>query len=271
VNVEVYFSALGIPEDALKGRVVVVVDVLRACSTIVTALSNGARAIVPVADMAEASRMADALDEETTVLGGERGGKKIEGYDSGNSPTEYPPEKVAGKTVVLNTSNGTGAFVKARNAERAVAGCFLNADRVVAFLREALAGTPPDGPARAVIVCSGWLGDVGLEDVLCAGLFLDRLWGGHPPPEVSDGAHIALSQYQRDRDRLPRALVGCNHTRRLIALGHGADVAYCAQIDAVPVLPVYRDSQLTLEGEDRKAAAAVAAQVLAAAPLDDAA
>jgi 2-phosphosulfolactate phosphatase len=247
LNLEVYFSALGVPEESLKGKVVVVVDVFRACSTIATALANGARAIVPVGDMDEASRIADALDPETTVLGGERGGKQIDGYDAGNSPFEYSPEVVSGKTVVLNTSNGTLAFTKARGASAAVAGCFLNAGRVVDFLRAHLADTPADAPARGAIVCSGWLGDVGLEDVLCAGLLLDRLWGGKPPGAVSDGAHIALSQYQRDHSRLLKALAGSNHARRLAGLGREEDVAYCSRIDTLPVLPAYRDSRITLE------------------------
>ncbi len=255
MNIDVYFSALGVPEEGLKGKVVVVIDVFRACSTIATALANGARAIVPVGDMDEASRMAGSLDPETTVLGGERGGKQIDGYDAGNSPLEYTSERVAGKTVVLNTSNGTVAFAKARGAGAAVAGSFLNAGRVVDFLRTSLAKTPADAPAKGVIVCSGWLGDVGLEDVLCAGLLLDRLWGGKRPTAVSDGAHIALSQYQRDHSRLAKALAGSNHARRLIGLGHEEDVAYCSRIDALPVLPVYRDSRLELEGTDKKAAA----------------
>jgi 2-phosphosulfolactate phosphatase len=258
MNLDVYFSALGVPEDALKGKVVVVIDVFRACSTIATALNNGARAIVPVGDMDEASRIADALDPETTVLGGERGGKQIDGYDAGNSPLEYTPEMVAGKTVVLNTSNGTLAFTKARNAGAAVAGSFLNAGRIVDFLRAHLADTPPDAPARGAIVCSGWLGDVGLEDVLCAGLLLDRLWGGKRPAAVSDGAHIALSQYQRDHSRLAKALAGSNHARRLIGLGHERDVAYCSQVDALPVLPVYRDSRIVLEPAGRRGRKAAA-------------
>jgi 2-phosphosulfolactate phosphatase len=257
LNLDVYFSALGVPEGGLTGKVVVVVDVFRACSTIATALANGARAVVPVGDMDEASRMADALDPDTTVLGGERGGKQIEGYDAGNSPLEYTPEAVAGKTVVLNTSNGTVAFARARGAGAAVAGCFLNAGRVVDFLRASLADTPADAPARGVIVCSGWLGDVGLEDVLCAGLFLDRLWGGRPPGAVSDGAHIALSQYQRDHSRLTKALAGSNHARRLIGLGHAEDITYCSRVDALPVLPVYRDSRLELDAADARLKRAV--------------
>ncbi len=263
MNVEVYFNPKSVPEDALKGKVVVVIDVLRACSTIVTALAHGARAVVPVADTGEATRIADALDRETTLLGGERGAKPIEGYDAGNSPLEYAPDAVAGKTVVLNTSNGTGACGRARGAERVVAGCFLNAGRVVDFLRTALPDDP--GDTRGVLLCAGHAGGLALEDTLCAGLLLDRLWEGRAPAAVADGAHVALTQYRHDQHRLARALFGCTHTQRLIALGMGDDVAYCARLDALPYLPVYRDSRIALDAADRAAAGRALAEAPASA------
>jgi 2-phosphosulfolactate phosphatase len=257
--VDVYLTPRAVAADAtkaaeaLKGRIVVVVDVLRACSTVTAALAHGARAVVPVADMSEASRIAAAFDPDTILLGGERGGKPISGYAAGNSPLEYAPEVVAGRTVVLNTTNGTGAFVAARGAAEAVAGSFLNADRVAGFLRDALARGPEHPP---VIVCAGQDGSVALEDVLCAGLVLDRLWGEAVPDALTDGAHIVLTQYRHDARRLARALFGCAHTQRLIALGYGEDVAFCARLDAFPVLPRYRESRLVLDAEDRAWASA---------------
>jgi 2-phosphosulfolactate phosphatase len=254
--VDVYFTPRPLSDDALKGRVVVVVDVLRACSTITTALAHGARAVVPVADMAEASRIAGALDPETSLLGGERGGKPIDGYGAGNYPLEYGPEAVGGRTVVLNTTNGTGAFVAARGAAQAVAGCFLNVGRVADFLREVVTSGPEKEP---VILCAGQEGRVALEDVLCAGFLLDKLWGEAVPDRLPDGAHIALTQYRNDARRLARALFGCAHTQHLIALGYGDDVAYCARLDALPVLPRYRDSRLVLDAADRARADAYVA------------
>src|SRR5690606_2725309 len=225
---------------------------------------HGARAVVPVADMAEAGRMAAALDAETSLLGGERGGRPIDGYRAGNSPLEYTPEAVAGKTVVLNTTNGTGALARARKAEHLVAGCFLNAARVVDFLRETLSEDDADEP-QAVIVCAGEEGRLALEDVLCAGVLLHRLWGEAVPDRITDGAHIALTQYRHDERRLARALFDCQHTQRLIALGYGDDVAYCARLDALPILPRYRDSRLVLDAADRTwAEAHVATQAAAA-------
>lgn len=257
MRVDVYLTPRALTGEALKGRIVVVVDVLRACSTLTAALVHGARAVVPVADMSEAGRIAGALDPEVSLLGGERGGRRIDGYGAGNSPLEYGPEAVAGRTIVLNTTNGTGAFVAARGAAQAVAGCFLNVSRVADFLREAAAGTDKD----AVILCAGQDGGVALEDVLCAGFLLDRLWGAAVPERISDGAHIALTQYRHDARRLARALFGCAHTQRLIALGHSDDVAYCARLDAFPVLPRYRDSRLVLDAADRAWAEAHVASV----------
>src|SRR5690606_4015806 len=207
-------------------------------------------------------RIAGALDPKTSLLGGERGGKTIDGYGAGNSPLEYGPEAVAGRTVVLNTTNGTGAFVRARGAAQAVAGCFLNVSRVADFLREGAAATPEKD---VVILCAGRDGRVALEDVLCAGLLLDRLWGEDVPARISDGAHVALTQYRYDASRLARTLFGCAHTQRLIALGYGDDVAYCARLDALPILPRYRDSRLVLDAADRTwAEAHVATQAAAA-------
>ncbi len=253
MHVDVVLTPRALDDNALTGRLVVVVDVLRACSTITTALAHGARAVVPVGDMTEAGRIAAALDPETSLLGGERGGKPIDGYRAGNSPLEYEPEVVAGRTVVLNTTNGTGAFVAARRAAEAVACCFLNVSRTADYLRGRMRA---DAPPEVVILCAGEEGHVTLEDVLCAGFLLDRLWGDAVPERISDGAHIALTQYRHDARRLALAILGCAHTQHLIALGYGDDVAYCAQLDAFPVLPRYRDSRLVLDAADRAWAAA---------------
>lgn len=253
MQLDVYLTPRALAADALKGKIVVVVDVLRACSTTVTALANGARAVVPVDDMGEAGRIAAAIGPETSLLGGERNGRPIDGYGVGNSPLEYTPELVAGKTIVLNTTNGTGAFVAARGAASAVAGCFRNVSRVVDFLRAKL---PANGDMpHGAIVCAGQNGRVAREDVLCTGMILHHLWGGATPDGLDDGAHIALAQYRQEQKRLTRALFSCTHTQHLIALGYADDVAYCAEIDATPLLPRYEDSRITLDADDRTRAA----------------
>ena len=191
MDIEVFLTSNGIEEDDIRHRTVVVIDVLRACSTIATALHHGARAVVPVLDMAQASRIAANLDPNVYRLGGERGGEKIEGYHLGNSPLEYTREEVEGRDVILNTTNGTKALTRTRAARHLVAGSFLNAGRVVDFIKQT--GTD------VTIVCAGRQNRIALEDTVCAGLLLDRLWHEAEPSFVSDAATAAYTLYVHDR------------------------------------------------------------------------
>ncbi|MDT0632508.1 2-phosphosulfolactate phosphatase [Rubrivirga litoralis] len=239
---DVFLTPAVLDEDALYGRAVVVVDVLRASTTIVTALENGARAVIPVADKGEAGRLAASLDADVSLLGGERGGERIPGYQAGNSPLEYTPEAVAGRTVVLTTTNGTAAMARARSAADLAVGAFTNADAAAAFLRRALdAGRP------AAVLCAGSEGRVSLEDTLCAGLLVTRVVGAEAAAGLSDSVQIASALYRGSESRLARTIFGARHTQRLIELGHADDVAFAARIDASDGLPVFRDSRFVLD------------------------
>lgn len=238
MDAEVFLTHSNISEGDVQGRTVVVIDVLRACSTIVTALDRGARAVMPVLDMAQAGKIASNLDPDVYRLGGERNGEKIEGYHLGNSPHEYTEEVVEGRDIILNTSNGTQALEQAKEADTLVAACFLNAGRVVDFIRQT---------AEAVtIVCAGRQNRLALEDTLCAGLLLDRLWDGDEPYPVTDSAHTAYTLYHTDRDDLGNALRGANHAEWLAQQNREADLDYCFRIDSLPVLPYYTENRLLL-------------------------
>ena len=238
MSVTVALTPSGLDASALDGTAVVVVDVLRASTTILTALDAGARAVIPVADEGEAGRLAATLDRSSSVLGGERGGVTLAGFPLGNSPAEYTPDAVGGKTVVLTTTNGTRALVAARGASRLAVGALANAGAAARFLREAVA----EGLGAAV-VCAGWRGGVALEDALCAGLLVDRLGLGG----ANDGARVAHGLYLGSRAALEAALARSDHARRLEALGAGADVARCARVDESATLPVFRDNRLVAE------------------------
>lgn len=248
MDVEVFLTHSNVTEDDVRDRSVVVIDVLRACSTIATALQNGARAVMPVPDMAEASKIAANLDPDVYRLGGERDAEKIEGYHLGNSPLEYTREQVEDRDVILNTTNGTKALSRARTASHLVAGCFLNAGRVVDFIREA--------GRDVAIICAGRQNRLSLEDTLCAGLMLERLWDGAEPDAATDSAHTAFTLFHTDRHDVGAALRRANHAQNLVDRGYSDDVDYCFQVDALPVLPYYTDNRLVLY-ED-----------LASAPLD---
>lgn len=234
MSLSVALSPSGLDPDTIDGRAVLVVDVLRASTTIVAALANGARAVIPVADKGEAGRLAASLDRDVSVLAGERDGVTLPGFALGNSPLAYTPEAVGGRTVVLTTTNGTAALVRARGAARLAVGALVNAAAAEAFLRRALADGLP-----TTVLCAGWRGHVALEDALCAGLLVDRVGGAE-----DDGARIAHGLYRGARGDLARALFEADHTRRLVALGAGDDVAACARLDVTDTLPVFRDNQL---------------------------
>ncbi|HET6569710.1 MAG TPA: 2-phosphosulfolactate phosphatase [Rhodothermales bacterium] len=248
MKAEVFLTSTTVTDEDVRGRTVIIIDVLRASSTIAAALNNWARAIIPVADMGQAGKIASNLDPSSYLLGGERGGEKIEGYHLGNSPLEYTPSTVGGLTIIFNTTNGTVAISKARSAEHLVIGSFLNADRVVEYANQA--------GRDVAIICAGWRNSIALEDTLCAGLMLHRLWNGREPDRVSDSAHIAFSQYVHDKDNLEAALRKSNHAQWLIAHGYAEDVDYCLQFDALPVLPYYQDSRLVLYTEHEHEVAA---------------
>ncbi len=241
MNVDVLLSPTGLTPESLRGRFVVVIDVLRASSTIVTALVNGARAVIPVAELGDAGRLAGAMDSDVVLLGGERHGTALPGYGAGNSPLEYTVEVVSGKTIVLTTTNGTAAIAAAKNAEATAVGCFLNASAAAGFVARAFAAEKP-----VTLLCAGSDGQVALEDALCAGLLLHKVVPPSAASALGDSAKIAYALYRGSKDSLPRALVGASHTRTLIALGFGDDVAYCSRIDAMDALPVMRDNRLVL-------------------------
>ena len=242
MNVEVFLTHTTVTEDDVRGRAVVVIDVLRACSTINTALRNGARAVMPVLDMAQAGKIAANLDPDVFRLGGERNAEKIEGYHLGNSPLEYTEEEVEGRDIILNTTNGTKALERAKTARHLVAGSFLNVSRTARFLNTQ--------ELDVTIICAGHENRVSLEDTLCAGALLHRLWDGHEPGHVSDAAHTAYSLFLYNQDDIGTTLRNTNHARHLAENGHAPDVDYCYRMDQIPVLPYYTDNRLVVHDDD---------------------
>ncbi len=230
------------PEEMTDGTVVVI-DVLRAATTICHALEAGAAEVIPCAEVEEARAAAASMPGEV-VLGGEREGLPIEGFDLGNSPREYTPERVAGKTLVFTTSNGTRALHHARLAERVYLGAFVNA---AALLGQLL------GREQVHLLCSGTHGQYSEDDILLAGLLVERL-------ERAGGCHYAqnaqaatareywLSSFAEPQalgaeplepellvPKLRRSAGG----RNLVAVGLEDDLIDAARIDRFECVPVY--------------------------------
>lgn len=235
-SIDVYASAYSLQDEEVRGKTVVVIDVLRASSTIITALKNGAKEIIPVEDMAAAGKMAQNLDPRRYLLCGEKDGEKIEGYHLGNSPFEYEEETVKGKTLILNTTNGTKAISRSVLAKKVIIASFLNMDAVVDELKAT--------EGEIILACAGWKSRLSLEDSLCAGLIIKKLTNGILPDESRDGARMAFVLSEKYEDNIRPILESSNHAKRLTQLGYEADVAYCSQLSITNVLPILNDGTL---------------------------
>jgi 2-phosphosulfolactate phosphatase len=161
-----HFLPALVEPDELAGGAVVVIDVLRASTVITCALAAGAREVIPCLEVVEARQIAAGLPAGQAVLGGERGGLKIEGFDLGNSPSEYRPDTVGSRTVVFTTTNGTRAMNACRGASRVLIGAFVNFTALCETL-------PAEGPIH--LLCAGTKGKITREDVLFAGAVAERL------------------------------------------------------------------------------------------------
>jgi 2-phosphosulfolactate phosphatase len=229
------FDAL--PHRTLADTTCVVFDVLRATTSMITALAHGARAIVPVADISEA--LAHRRRDPAILLAGERDGVRIRAaqadgveFDLGNSPREFVRERVGGRTLVMTTTNGTRALRACRGARLTLPAAFLNLGAVARALRD-------DPPARLIIICSGTYEEAALEDTLAAGALCDRLWPAYAAGHVADSAHMARELHARLGADLPAAIALARNGRRLLAQPElREDVAFSLRQDTVPIVAV---------------------------------
>jgi 2-phosphosulfolactate phosphatase len=225
-----------LPQRDLTTTVCVVFDVLRATSTMVTALAHGAQAIVPVSSIREA--LACREQDPRVLLAGERHGLRITApltggveFDLGNSPSEFSAERVRGRTIVMTTTNGTRALRACHGAARIWVGAFLNLGAVAAALHRTQ-------PRQVIVVCSGTLEQPAYEDVLAAGALCDLLWAVYGEGAVADSVLLALEAYRRHADNLPHGLgLGRNGQRLLKQPALRDDVAFCATRDRYAFVP----------------------------------
>jgi len=236
-TMDVFSSAQAFQEEDVRDKTAVIIDVLRATSTIVTAISNGAKGVIAVEDMGDASKIAQNLDSSRYLLCGEKDGVKIEGYNLGNSPREYTSEVVKDKTLILNTTNGTIAIARSALAKEIIIGSFLNMQEVINQLKKT--------ENEIVLVCAGWRGRLSLEDMLCAGQIVYELTGGELPLNARDGAKVAFGLYEKFGEDLEDIVKTSNHAMRLQDIIGTEDVSYCCQVDISDVLPVMEDGIIT--------------------------
>jgi 2-phosphosulfolactate phosphatase len=237
-RINVYLLPELIPPEQLTGKTIVVIDVLRATTTIVHALAAGAKQVIPCLEIEEARQLAFQHGNDA-VLGGERGGVRIEGFHLGNSPAEYTPAAVAGKSVVFTTTNGTQAMRQCRASGRVLIGAFVNYSRVCRELAN---------EAEIEIICAGTQGEITREDTLLAGAIVTKLErSAGSQIDVNDQAAIAADAWQSavgdisDIRRLAAAMKASQGGRNLIETGQQQDIeiaAYVDKLDTVPQLDV---------------------------------
>lgn len=239
MRIDVYFTPLGPKEGDFTGRGAIVIDILRATTTIVTALANGAKAVVPAATSEEAVRLTANLEKNGYLLAGERRSLKIEGFQLGNSPREMVPGVVRGKTIYLATTNGTPALVAAQGADPVLVGAAANFKAVTQRARAHFLER-----GEIAIVCAGRERQFALEDAYAAGRFVKALKRGAKKVVLNDAAAVALALTSHYADWAD-ALKGTAAARQLAEVDLGEDVAFAAKQDRFNTIPIYAERRIT--------------------------
>jgi len=247
VRVDVLFGSASVGPSDVAGKVVAVIDVLRASTSIATALSNGARAVIPLESSDEVITRAKAFERRDVKLAGERRMLPIPGFDLGNSPAEFTRETVEGKSVLMTTTNGTAAITNTQGARDVVIASYVNFTAVCTMLRTALRGG-----ADIAIVCAGRERHFALEDAGCAGRYVNHVSKRMTNITLNDAAQACALIDRKYGDGIVRLFDASEHGRSLREAGFGDDLAACAAVDSFPVIPLYQDRIITKLGPDRE-------------------
>lgn len=213
-------------------RTVVVVDILRATSCMTTAFAHGIAAIKPFAKLEDCM----AMKASGYYTAGERDGKKVEGFDLGNSPFEYMEDYLKGQRIAFTTTNGTQAIARSEGAREIVIGSFLNLSAVANHLLST--------DNNVLVVCAGWKGKVNMEDTLFAGALVETL-KDHVAPDC-DAPVMAQHLYNQAKGDLVDALKDASHVKRLARLNIYKDIQFCMTADQYNIVPVLRDGVLVV-------------------------
>ncbi|MGB1104316.1 MAG: 2-phosphosulfolactate phosphatase [Crocinitomicaceae bacterium] len=233
-KIEVCFSPYLFPLFKDEFDIIVVIDVLRATSAICAAFQNGVKGLIPVSTIEEAR----AYQEKGYLVGAERKGQIVEGFDFGNSPYSYLKPELKGETVVLSTTNGTKSIHIAKDAGQVVIGSLSNLDVLCEWLEKQ--------DKNILCLCSGWQNKFNLEDTICAGAILDHLLNSGKFHSEEDSSIAAKYLYLSAKDNIFGYLKASSHRRRLKNLNLNEDIKYCLTPNQAPVIPVLNGDILEL-------------------------
>ncbi len=231
-KVEVCLTPELVHQFDLGGKIVVVVDIFRATSCMVSGMSNGVKAIHPVATVEECF----ALGEQGLVTAGERSGVKVEGFDIGNSPFEYLDDSMIGKSIAVSTTNGTRTILASLDAKEILIGAFLNLNATAEYLATK--------NSDLVIHCAGWKGTVNIEDSLYAGALINALKDSHE--FEGDPALLAHELFKANASDLMPIAQASSHAQRLSGFGATDDLTYCMKSDLCQIVLIYKDGKILL-------------------------
>lgn len=231
-RVEVCFSPEEFDLYKQEYDAVVAIDVLRATTAICTAFHHGAEKLIPVSTLEEAR----ALKDEGYLVGAERNGRIVDGFDFGNSPYSYMGDEIKGQTLVLTTTNGTKAINRAAKTHTVYVGALVNLDAIIELFKEK--------PTDVLLLASGWQGKFNLEDSICAGAITEALLESGLYMSDEDSTIAAMFLFKKARDNYFGFLKASSHRRRLKNLNLNEDIKYCLTPNQTEVIPVYRDGAL---------------------------
>lgn len=228
----------------LKDKNVIILDVLRATTTISVALTNGAKEIIPTENISTAVRVAKG--SKNSLLCGERNGKIVDGFNLGNSPLEYTPEAVKDKSLIFSTTNGTVSIIKSRFAKLCLLCSFVNMSSIVDFVNSI--------DEDFTIICSGKLNEFCLEDAVCAGMLLSKLNSGRniemKDSEVASlnlSNDLAMIMNVPSQDKILKMFYLSEHGKYLSSLGFDTDLELCSKIDSYPSIPMFKNGVVKLK------------------------
>ncbi len=243
MKVSVYFTSLGVTPQDVGEKPVIVIDVLRTTTTVIAAMANGAKAVLPAASQEEALRHVANLERDAVVLAGERRLERIDGFQLGNSPLEMTEDAVRGKTVVMSTTNGTPAIAAAESGAPTIIAAVTNFSAAVAKAKEAF-----EKSQEIVILCSGRDRMFALEDAYAAGRFARALVPGNKrrSAEFNDAAIAALELVRRYGEKWKRAITASAAAKELRERGFKADLTAATEVDSHEIVPTYSGKLVTL-------------------------
>jgi 2-phosphosulfolactate phosphatase len=245
VRLDVFFTPNQVKPPDTAGRLVIIVDVLRASTTVATALGNGAKTVIPLEGPDEVITRSKEFARSQTLLAGEQKMFPITGFDLGNSPQAFTPEVVGGKTILITTTNGTRALLGVQGARDIVIASYVNFTAVLAMMKVAASSN-----TDIAIICAGEEGSFTLEDSACAGRYV-RAIPKRAALTVNDAAAASVLIEKKYGDNIAKVFKESTHGQALQSAGFGDDLAAAAEVDSYPVVPIWQDRQITKLGPER--------------------